>query len=453
MGDGSLYLLTFKKKEGEELATPQAPDLEASIVPYHHHYSVDIITLYVSLVLSSATSLRGAHRALSIVFGSNTPECEVPSWYSGRLWLLRLGYYKLTREKEKRSDWVWIVDHTLQLGSEKCLLILGFPLERWNGGTLTHEDVEPIALHPVTQSNGEIVYEQLEEAAQKTGVPRQIVKDRGSDLNAGVRKFQEGHSECASVYDIKHKAAAILKRELSKDEEWVAFSRYAAQVRREVQQTSLAALAPPNQRTKARYMNVDKLIEWGGKILRFLEEPPASWDHLFTPEAVKAKFGTLVAYREALTRWTELLEVVEEAVRLVRERGLYRGAHNYLRNKLPFALESEQACRVREELIEHVRIEGAQARAGERLYGSSEVIESIFGKFKHIEQDQAKGGFTGLILALPAMVSKTTSSVVRKCMESISTSKVFEWCRSNLGQTVRAKRRLAFAGETKTGSE
>ena len=51
-----------------------------------------------------------------------------PSWWSGRLWLLRLGYYKLMRPQARAGDWVWIVDHTLQLGVEKCLVILGIRL-------------------------------------------------------------------------------------------------------------------------------------------------------------------------------------------------------------------------------------------------------------------------------------------------------------------------------------
>ena len=71
-----------------------------------------------------------------------------PAWFTGRLWLLRLGYYKLTRPKEQTEDWVWIVDHTVQLGKEKCLVILGVRLSALpiEGHCLSHEDVEPIAL-------------------------------------------------------------------------------------------------------------------------------------------------------------------------------------------------------------------------------------------------------------------------------------------------------------------
>ena len=54
---------------------------------------------------------------------------------------------------------------------------------------LKHEDVEPIALIPVEQSNGEIVFQQLEDNIQKTGVPKQIVSDHGPDVKSGIASF------------------------------------------------------------------------------------------------------------------------------------------------------------------------------------------------------------------------------------------------------------------------
>jgi hypothetical protein len=45
---------------------------------------------------------------------------------------------------------VWIVDYTVQLGAEKCLVILGIRLCNLPvpGDCLRHDDVEPIALLP-----------------------------------------------------------------------------------------------------------------------------------------------------------------------------------------------------------------------------------------------------------------------------------------------------------------
>ena len=128
---------------------------------------------------------------------------SAPSWYTGRFWLLRLGYYKLERAKEKAEDWIWIVDHTVQLGSEKCLVILGIRQHSLPAVELhlTHEDVEPIALLPVTHSNGAVVYEQLVQTSEKTGVPRQIVGDYGPDIKSGIERFCREHEKTCYIYD------------------------------------------------------------------------------------------------------------------------------------------------------------------------------------------------------------------------------------------------------------
>jgi hypothetical protein len=155
--------------------------------------------LFIALVVSAAVSLRGASRVLEL-WGTvcELPEA-VPAWYTGRLWLLRVGYYKLTRPKEHAADWVWIIDHTIQLGVQKCLVILGVRLSALplSGTCLRHEQVEPIALYPVQTSNGEVVYQQLTAAVAHTGVPREILSDGGSDLQAGIAQFRS----CSQIVD------------------------------------------------------------------------------------------------------------------------------------------------------------------------------------------------------------------------------------------------------------
>jgi hypothetical protein len=42
--------------------------------------------------------------------------------------------------------------------------------------------------------------------------------------------------------------------------------------------------------------------------------------------------------------------------------------------------------------------EEKKAKPNEKLLGSSEIIESVFGKLKRIEGDQEKSGFTGNLL-------------------------------------------------------
>lgn len=414
-------------------------------VPARQQYTVGQVSLFLDLVLADATSLRGAGRVLARL-GARGPEgAAPPTWTTGRLWLLRLGYYKLTRPKAHAADWVWIVDHTVQLGVEKCLLILGFRLSALPavGQCLRHQDVEPLALLPVVKSDGEVVYQQLEAQGAQTGVPRAIVSDHGSDLKAGIAKFCTVHSETVATYDIKHKTAAVLKRELGGDPTWQAFAHQAAHTKRQVQQTAWAALAPPSQRTKARYMNVEVLLAWGQRTLAFLAQPESTGQP-FDVAQVQQKIGWVTEFRAALAEWAALLQVVVTTESYIRQRGFYSGVSHELETQLMPWATTPRTQAVAKELVEFVTQEAGKTRPGERLLGSSEIIESVFGQQKFLERDQARNGFTGLLLAVCATVAETTAEVVRQALEAVSTQQVWDWCRENLGPSVQAQRRRAF---------
>ncbi len=89
-----------------------------------------------------------------------------------------------------------------------------------------------------------------------------------------------------------------------------------------------------------------------------------------------------------------------------------------------------------------------KAKHGERLVGSSEVIESVLGKQKYIEHEQSKSGFTGLLLGIAAIVGERTTSLVGEALEKVSTSHVLDWCQTYLGATLQGKRKAAFATPT-----
>lgn len=367
----------------------------------------------------------------------------VPSWYSGRLWLLRLGYYKLERAKEKAGDWIWIVDHTVQWGKEKCLLILGLrqsqlpPIELY----IEHQDVEPIALLPVEDSNGEIVYQQLTLAAEKTGVPRQIIADYGTDIKSGIEQFCQENRRSCYTYDIRHKTAAILKRELKDDEPWNEFTKMAAKTRQRVKQTQLAALSPPNQRSKSRYLNLGELVQWGQQKLFYLDLQKDNPDGTFNPGQMEEKLGRLRNYRNHLVQWQELLDKVKTTEDYMKFVGIFDDCHIHLKKHLNSKLTTDRAKIVRRELLSFAEQQAGNAKKDERLLASSEVIESVFGKFKNIENNQSKSGFSSMVLSLAAMVSKTTGDTIRKALKAVPTKKVHEWFKDNIGDSLQSKKK------------
>ncbi|MBI2478337.1 MAG: hypothetical protein HYV60_06760 [Planctomycetia bacterium] len=70
----------------------------------------------------------------------------------------------------------------------KCLLILG--VRHTHGLQLqrpfVHTDLEVLELLPVEASNGGVVCKQYEAVAQRTGLPKMILSDHGSDDTAHV---------------------------------------------------------------------------------------------------------------------------------------------------------------------------------------------------------------------------------------------------------------------------
>ena len=95
--------------------------------------------------------------------------------------------------------------------------------------------------------------------------------------------------------------------------------------------------------------------------------------------------------------------------------------------------------------IGFVREQARQARPGERLPGSTEVLESCFGRFKTLEKDQAKGGFTSLLLGFGSLFSEATIENILAALRAVPTHKVAVWCATHLGQTLFSQRIEAFA--------
>ena len=87
-----------------------------------------------------------------------------------------------------------------------------------------------------------------------------------------------------------------------------------------------------------------------------------------------------------------------------------------------------------------------RVRPGERLPRSTEVLESCFGRFKHLEKQQARGGFTSLLLGFGALLAQTTTQAVAEAMRHSGTQRIYEWCKEHLGPTLFGQGKMAFAG-------
>lgn len=235
----------------------------------------------------------------------------------------------------------------------------------------------------------------------------------------------------------------MLKRELEAEPAWQEFSTQATQTRARVQQTALAALAPPRQRGNARSRNVAEVVGWGGRILQVLDAQslqPPEWD----PPRVEHAVGWVHQYRQEVEQWRQFGEVGTIAEQLVKAEGVFAHSAQHLQQRLAAAGTLSRPQQLCTELLQFVRDDGAKANAGERWVGRSEVIEAIFGQWKHVEGEHARSGLTGVVLALGALVAPTTPAVMKHALERVPTKTVLAWCREKLGKPVQALRRTLF---------
>ena len=138
-----------------------------------------------------------------------------------------MGLFALREPLEIAHDWVDLNDHSVQIGQVKVCLILGARLSELPSPArpLRQADLRLLALIPVEQSTGQIVQQQLEETARRTGIPRQIVRDHGRDVKSGSELFAAEHPQTAVLYDAAHHGACVLKRRFEHDPRWSDFLR------------------------------------------------------------------------------------------------------------------------------------------------------------------------------------------------------------------------------------
>ncbi len=433
------------------LAELALPDFSTAVA--RQHYSLGVMSSSLALILECGCRLRATARSSALLSCFVGEAVLTPSYFSVRLWLLRLGLYQLNQPKEQADDWIWILDHTMQLGERKCLIIVGIRQSAWDAEdrVLTHEDVKLIDLVPVTESTGKVVYQQMEAATAKTGVPRAIVSDDGRDLHCGIALFREAHPTTAWMYDIKHKTACLLKHDLENDASWQEFVGEVNRFKQRVSVTPLACLLPPQQRGKARYMSVDVLVDWAEKHLPLLDRPDLLVQIGLDAAIVAEKLGWLREYCPEIRRWREMLDVIETTEHYVRHQGIHRKAAEELAALLPKP-RSEAARSLRKRLLEFVQNQVQQVRKEERLLGSSEVLESIIGKFKSVAGERGQHGLTGMVLSIGALVGQVTVGAVQAAMTKVPAQDVWNWCRTHLGPTLQGLRRriaLAFDSEQK----
>jgi hypothetical protein len=101
---------------------------------------VAIIDVCHRLVVQAGVSLRAVPRVFDILFGTPEAATSLPAATSVRWWLQRLGLFALREVLEVADDWVYLIDHSVQIGTVKVCVILGIFCTFRARAKLNHSD-------------------------------------------------------------------------------------------------------------------------------------------------------------------------------------------------------------------------------------------------------------------------------------------------------------------------
>jgi hypothetical protein len=425
----------------------------------HHHYRVTTIQITVQQIIETGNSYRGVAQTMKIL--SQTISLETPHYSSIRNWLTRLGLYELKRPKEKREDWLYIVDLTIELGQKQALVIYGISQETWRekilleGRALKQTDGEILGLEITESATGEWIKSVFEKVTIETGVPLQIIADQGSNLKKGIQLYQQDHGQVIYTYDVTHGMANLLKQEFLADEVFQNFLADCHHCRQQLQQTELAFAAPPAQRAQCRYFNLERLVNWG---INILQTPVAIFSEFMSAKEreeiekrLRDKFQWLSSYQEQISLWMTRLEITRTLEKQLKTEGLnfhslLRFSRSLLRLEIPPCLED-----FKQKVIQYLEEQIAPIKEGDFLLATSDILESLFGRYKQFSQRCPLKDFRSMLLTIPLATMNLTAEVVKQALSTISYKALSEWVNEVFGQSMLSQRQILFShGDRKT---
>lgn len=401
------------------------------------------------LVTIGAVSFRGVAAILKILANFFPQIQKVPAFTTVRLWVIRCGLYKLNMFLERAHDWVIIMDHTIQIGNLKVLIVLGLRLSQLpKDRALSLRDVHPLFVLPMTSSTGGRIKQVLDGVQEKYGSIRLIVADEGPDIKLGIKLFTSENQQVDFVSDTVHKLAHLLDSELNNNSAWQLLIKKTSILRAKLLQSKYAHLIPPQRRDKARYLNLEEHIKWSKRILVSFTSPDISEKDL---EGIMTHFFWINDIKTEIYFFEELWNVLAITRNLIRTKGVTPNSAEELAGLLASLSLSKRALQFATKVLDFVLAQSSKVEHGERLLGSSEIIESLIGTLKQRLNSQSRSGFTGSILMASTLVGGATMMMTREAMEVISAKEVLEWASAFIGDTIQKKRRR-FQQITKNNS-
>lgn len=348
-------------------------------------------TALVFIALLLFCTMRLGFRAISKVLGvfggflgiekAPCPQTII-NWVS-RLAIARIRNVGNLLEASASAGYIWIIDASIALGSGKILAVLAVRIDHYHTSekAITLKDTHCIAVKVAASWTGETIAAFLQKTIQAVGRPVAFLKDGGRDIAKAVSILEEQGYAAPSIDDVSHVAANLLKHEYGGHPMFETFISACGKVSKHLKQTILACLAPPKVSTKARFMNLHRLVTWADKLLRHCRPGRAAKGSLL--ERLRRGLDQLPACKPFIKQFLRDASALLSIQAILKNKGI---CHQTAREceAVMDTLPSSSPVRLgmTDWMNRHLVIAEAIGMEGTGMPITSDCIESLFGVSK-----------------------------------------------------------------------
>lgn len=401
--------------------------------------------MILSIKLNTSCSFRAIEKSFHIINLYYNLSVRTPSHVTISNWVKKIGYYQLAKPLEKAKDWVIIVDESIQLGPEKLLVILALRSSSIDfTRPLNYKDVDVVTLISKQGWNAEKIRDEIKIAEKKLGKIAYAVSDKGTSITKALDMCS-----ISQIHDITHRISIIVKKIYKTDIEFIEFIKVLATVRLQVQQSKIAHILPPQQRSKCRFMNLKPLSEWGIKAINLLNQEQQRKRKNMTTKEIISKLEWLSNKESFIREMQEIMEVIDKIFSLTKSHGLNKSIVSKCRSFMT-SLKTPKGKIFKKEINLYFNEILNMELPDKKILCTSDIIESVFGKYKMIAGSNTASGITDISLCIPAITSNLDINEIQNILESVSTKNVKYWSDENIGESLLKRRCNVFNVKNRT---
>jgi hypothetical protein len=434
--------------------------------PHAHQLPKDVnlagFKFNLSIVWLSIILYKGglSYRAISSMWvflsGFFGVSFAIPSYGTVRTWVLKHGLYLLKKGgkslRKGGEKWVFIIDESYSLGKSRLLVILAIRVSSLKSGkALTLSDVHPIEIRSGATWKTEEVAEVLKSAIKKTeGAVQYVVADRGSNIVSACKACG-----LRNVPDWSHYIANILENIYAKNVDFIEYNDNVGKFKRKRKQSEFSQYSPPNLSVKIRFMNYIPFLEWSNIMLKNFKKLPSELTgelqflkqhEILIGELTDLFFGGHKI--GVILKSNGICQETKGAVMKIKGNILKKHPNN--QRVLDFAKGIDEYFDMTMPIYRDCIQKNAKTPPDfNAILASSDIIESIFGKFKHRCLKDPKRGFSAITLLIPLFCWNFSPFDVFKAMKTISIEHLEQWEKKNLSKKGYKSFRNVFKGKNK----